>query len=107
MGKELFNEEVSVVRTGCPRQMTIGGDLLELLQDDGFLTTTHTLGQTNHNPLHTMFETALPLRQNSDSDPFSPRHEVDDDLRVYLTQHYRSGLAFQAVHAHLELLSGI
>ena len=67
--KELFNEEVSVVRTGsqgvtsekknqlgngshlCPRQMTIGGDLLELLQDDGFLTTTHTSGQTNHNPV--------------------------------------------------------
>ena len=51
VGKELFNEEVSVVRTGCPRQMTIGGDLLELLQDDGFLTTTHTSGQTNHNPV--------------------------------------------------------
>ena len=48
--------------------MARGGDLLELLQDDGFVTTTHTLGQTNHNPLHTMFETALPLWQNTDND---------------------------------------
>ena len=45
--------------------MTRGGDLLELFQDDGFITTTHTSGETNHSPLHTVFETALPLWQNT------------------------------------------
>ena len=40
--------------------------------------------------------------------PFSPRHEVDNDLRVYLIHQYcRSVLAFQAVHAHLRLLSEV
>ena len=89
VGEELFNEEISVVCTGSQgvtsekekarcnirKRKRMGvtcvqdrWHLLELLHDDGFLTMTHTLGQTNHNPLHTVFETALSLRQNITTD---------------------------------------
>lgn len=77
VGEELFNKEISVVCTGSQgvtseKKKRMGvtcvqdrWHLLELLHDDGFPTTTHTLGQTNHNPLHTVFETTLSLRQNT------------------------------------------